>query len=97
MSYEPGKRQFGWSCWGTLAVFAALFLPMAASVAQQVPASATGGDAAAATDDPAGQSANESKTPYPLIVHTVPKSGATNVDPSIIRSQSPSTEICNRE
>jgi beta-lactamase regulating signal transducer with metallopeptidase domain len=83
MNYESGKRRFGWMSYATLAIFAALFLPMAASVAKPVPTSAAGGVTPIATDDQADQPANESTTPYPLIVRTVPKSGATNVDPAI--------------
>jgi beta-lactamase regulating signal transducer with metallopeptidase domain len=79
MSYQPIQRRFTWTTPMAMAVFAAMFLPMAPG--------AWGPGAVAA--DPGGTkakskaSAEADKEAVPHIVKSIPAQGATGVDPGI--------------
>jgi beta-lactamase regulating signal transducer with metallopeptidase domain len=70
MSYEPTKRPFGVISKLAIALVAAILLPMATGVSNQLDAQEANTKA---------RPKQEAKTPYPQVVRTVPKIGATKV------------------
>jgi beta-lactamase regulating signal transducer with metallopeptidase domain len=79
MSYEPSKRRFTWTTPVALAVFAALFLPMAPGVLSTGLAAAD----QAGTNGKLKTGAEAAPKPYPHIVKSIPEQGATGVDPAL--------------
>ncbi|HEY2892716.1 MAG TPA: M56 family metallopeptidase, partial [Pirellulales bacterium] len=77
MSFEPGKRQFGWVSRAVLVVAALILLPMAAP---RVEAERPSGAAVAGETD-GGGAKKLPKTNWPVIASSSPKIGATDVDP----------------
>lgn len=79
MSYETTKRQFTWTRRLALTVFAAMFLPMAPGVLDTTLVAADKGG----TGNKLKADAEAVKTAFPRIVETIPKQGATGVDPAL--------------
>ena len=71
MVHEHLSRHFGWAARAFVLAFAVLVLPMAPGVI----------DPAADAGEKETSAAAVEKTPYPQIMETVPKIGATDVDP----------------
>jgi beta-lactamase regulating signal transducer with metallopeptidase domain len=71
MNYESSKRRFGWMSRAAVVLLAVLLLPLAP------------GDAGLAADEAPVAKPAPVKTPYPQLVSTVPKIGATDVDPDL--------------
>lgn len=76
MNYQPIQREFIWPGRLAVAAFAILFLPMAPPLVSPQTAEAGQQDTAAAADEVV-------KPPFPRIVKSAPKRGATGVDPGL--------------
>ena len=74
MVHEHLSRHFGWAARAFVLAFAVLVLPMAPGVIDRGAADAGEIETSAAAVE---------KTPYPQIMETVPKIGATDVDPAL--------------